>query len=109
MRSEGKKTVITVANIRQTKDGEYIGRAMPGRKGSPLGNPYRLTPGVARWVPIAQYRDWLEFRLESDTPQRREIERLTEIARAGDLVLLCWCAPQSCHGDVVKALIEARL
>mgnify|MGYP000878064824 CR=1 FL=1 len=103
--------MITVANIRTTKQGEYIGRAMPRQRlvGSPLGNPYRLTPGVARWVPIAQYRDWLKGQLTADTPQRREFDRLVALARQGDLTLLCWCAPQSCHGDVVAELIRAEL
>ena len=103
--------MITVANIRQTKSGEYIGRAMPRQRlvGSPLGNPYKLDPGDTREAIINVYAGWLAKRLQDDTPQRREIERLTDLARAGDLVLLCWCAPQSCHGDVIKAEIERRL
>lgn len=102
---------ITVANIRHTKKGVYIGRAMPrqGLKASPLGNPYKLLKDCPRWVPIAQFQEWLEWQMENDSPARREIERLTEMARQGDLVLLCWCAPLSCHGDVVKAEIERRL
>lgn len=102
---------ITVANIRTTKDGVYIGRRMPRQRldGSPLANPYKLDPGDTREAIINVYRGWLSKRLSSDTPQEREIERLTELARHGDLVLLCWCAPLSCHGDVVKAIIEERL
>lgn len=103
--------LITVANVRTTKDGVYIGRAMPrqGLKASPLGNPYRLDEGEDRSVPIEQYRRRLLAFLQHDTAERREIERLTELARAGDLVLLCWCAPLACHGDVVKEIIEQRL
>jgi len=108
--------MITVANIRTTKTGEYIGRAMPqqGLKGSPLGNPYKLSrseqrkPG-ARSSALLMYRFWLKDCLASDTPQRREFMRLVDLARAGDLTLLCWCAPESCHGDVLKQAIESYL
>lgn len=102
---------ITVDRWRKGKPGEYIGRTMPrqGLKGSPLGNPYRLDEGVDRSEPIELYRRRLLAFLKYDTPERAEIERLTELARHGDLVLLCWCAPLSCHGDVIKAIIEQRL
>jgi aminoglycoside phosphotransferase (APT) family kinase protein len=56
---------------------------------------------------LAKYEAWLRERLETDTPQRREIERLADYAE--DLVLACWCAPKLCHGDVVKRVIEEIL
>lgn len=107
--------MITVSRWRKGATGEYIGRAMrfQGLKGSPLGNPYRLDEGVDRSVPIERYRRRLLAYLAHDTAEKREIERLTELARQGDLTLLCWCKEDgvgpSCHGDVVKAIIEARL
>lgn len=104
--------MITVRNIRDTKAGEYIGRTMArqGLRGSPLGNPYRLNKGDKREDVIARYAEWLDNELEDPTsPASVELARLTEIAQAGALILLCWCAPLSCHGDVVKARIEARL
>lgn len=109
--------MITVANIRHTKQGEYIGRAMPrqGLKASPLGNPYRLDEGGDRSIPIAQYKRRLLVLIREDTRERREIDRLTEIARTGNLVLLCWCkgpvgSPDiACHGDVIKEIIEGLL
>lgn len=102
--------MITVANIRTTKVGEYVGRAMPRQRlaGSALGNPFPV-PQFSREEALERFQDWLTHQLQSDTPQRREIERLTELARAGDLVLLCWCAPEPCHADVIKAEIERRL
>jgi hypothetical protein len=67
----GRAINIKVANIRHTKDGVYIGRAMPrqGLKASPLGNPYRLDIDQDRAVPIRMYRDWLSGELQSDTPR----------------------------------------
>jgi hypothetical protein len=103
---------ITVDRWRKGKPGEYIGRTMPrqGLRGSPLGNPYRLGERDDRAAVIEMYRQWLTEQLSwSAAPATVEIERLTDLARDGDLVLLCWCAPQSCHGDVIKAIIEERL
>lgn len=98
--------MITVANIRTHQDGVYIGRRMPGRDGSPLGNPYRLAPGALRADVIAKYETWLDMQLSSDTPARRAFDQLVAAARHGDLVLLCWCAPLECHGDVIRRRIE---
>ena len=98
--------MITVANIRTNQDGVYIGRRMPGRNGSPLGNPYTLTPRTARAAVIAEYEAWLDVQLSSGTRVRRAFDQLVEAARHGDLVLLCWCAPLECHGDVIRRRIE---
>jgi hypothetical protein len=35
-----------------------------------------------------------------------ELWRLVEIGRKKELVLLCWCKPLPCHGDVVKSCLE---
>jgi uncharacterized protein DUF4326 len=86
----------------------YIGRKMPGRPGSPLANPFKLERDNwnERCAVLHKYRDWLQEQMESDTPARREIERLALLARNGPLLLLCWCAPRICHGDVVKEFVE---
>lgn len=109
------KHTITVSRWRKGAAGEYIGRAMPrqGLRASPLGNPYRLGKGEDRAVVVERYRQWLSTRLHPGGPWAHELSRLTELARIGDLTLLCWCKENgvgpACHGDVVKAIIEARL
>lgn len=80
---------------------------MPRRPGSALGNPYKLQFECDRPKILAKYEYWLREQLKTDTPQRREIERLTDYSE--NLVLLCWCAPEKCHGDVVKKIIEEKL
>ena len=35
-----------------------------------------------------------------------ELKRLAELAKQGDLTLICRCFPESCHGDIVKRSIE---
>jgi hypothetical protein len=36
----------------------------------------------------------------------KELLRLKRIAETRPLNLACWCAPEACHGDVVKKAIE---
>lgn len=102
--------MITVASIRTTRAGEYIGRRMPRQRlaGSPLGNPFPV-PQFSREEALERYQDWLADQLQRDTPARREFDRLVALARAGDLTLLCWCAPLACHGDIIKTQIECAL
>lgn len=85
----------------------YIGRPMPGRPGSPLANPYKLERGQTRSVCLEKYRAWLERELKiGQSPARRELVNLATIARIRHMLLACWCAPEICHGDVIKEEIE---
>jgi hypothetical protein len=106
IQENGAETLITVVNVRYDKRPEiiYIGRRVRGRAGSPLGNPFKANEHDD---PIGLYQVWLAEQLQNDTPARREIERLARLHQAGqDLLLGCWCAPEPCHGDVVKAVVE---
>ncbi len=88
----------------------YIGRRMPGWQAAPLGNPFRLKYENERAAILQKYRDWLEEQMKSDTPARREINRIVGLMKnPGPLLLLCWCKPKACHGDVVKELVEKLL
>lgn len=105
--------MITVGRCGKEAKGVYIGNAF--RKygydldASPLGNPYRLKNSkdtAERQQVIANYRQWLLKQLESDSPQSKEIKRLKALHDDGqDLTLLCWCAPDPCHGDVIKEIL----
>jgi hypothetical protein len=104
---------ITVANRRDSTPGPhpnptrfYIGRP------SPLGNPFRIGRHGSREAVIAQYADWLDWKLTPDNagmPSATLFAELVAVARRGDLTLICWCAPLACHGDVIKSRIEAVL
>lgn len=87
----------------------YVGRRMPGRNGSPLANPFKLQTGQTRGHCLQQYRTWLTAQLARDTPAKRELFRLAEIARKESLLLACWCAPALCHADVIKEQVEKLL
>lgn len=80
---------------------EYIGRP------SVLGNPYRIGIDGDRAQVIEKFRAHLDEVLQDPThPVTRRITELALIARDGDLFLVCFCAPKSCHGDVIKEAIE---
>jgi len=105
---------ITVVNIKTFQGtAHYIGRSMPGRKGSVLGNPFKIRP----WGPYhreesvrVHYRTWLWKEMQKRSgPVYLELIRLASIARTGPLNLACWCAPQTCHGEIVKAAISYLL
>jgi hypothetical protein len=86
---------------------EYIGR------GSPLGNPFRLERGAGeaeRAAVVARYEAWLQEKIAArDLEVCEEMNRLFRIARNGDLAIWCYCAPQRCHGDIVRSILEDKL
>lgn len=102
---------IRVVNIKTFQGGppEYIGRPMPGHTGSPLGNPFKVKP----WGPyernesvLVHYRAWLWKEMQKRSgPVYRELIRLALIAQTGPLNLACWCAPETCHGEVIRNAI----
>lgn len=107
--------MIEVVNVRtfsaKDKPGTfaYIGRTMPRRPGSLLGNPFKpksYTDHQARQECLDLYRDWLNRQELNRGEAWYELRRLAEIAKTEDLYLGCWCAPESCHGDILKAEIE---
>lgn len=102
--------MITVVNVRSAPPAAiYIGRPMPGRAGSPLGNPFKpANPNNedSRRLCLAQYKRWLWEQMQGDTPAAAELARLAKLAQEQDVALACWCAPKSCHGDIIKAAIE---
>ena len=91
---------ITVVNKHHKQTGEYIGR------GSPLGNPFPITPNCTRHQAITNYKVWLDNRITMNDPAVcNELNRLAELAQQGELKLQCFCKPLPCHGDVIKQVL----
>lgn len=63
----------------------YIGRP------SKWGNPYVVGKDGNRDEVIVKYRAWL----------LTQPQLLTDLSELKGKVLGCWCAPLSCHGDVL--------
>lgn len=71
--------------------GVYIGRP------TKWGNPFVIGRDGSREEVIKKYEEWLQH-------QPGLLAQLPEL-RGKDL--LCWCAPQPCHGDVLLRLANA--
>ena len=74
----------------------YIGRAnaryrLPASK---WANPFRSSHPAEHETAVATYERWLWL-------QRQLMAALRELH---DRDLVCWCAPLSCHGDVLLRL-----
>jgi len=84
---------------------EYIGRP------SALGNPFKVDR-YTRDEAVEMYRQWLrnEWKRGEASPARHELLRLAKLYKhRGRLKLVCSCAPQRCHGEVVAEAITGIL
>lgn len=103
--------MIFVVNKRNYRGGgEYVGRP------SPLGNSYtHLANSIAkirvatRDDSVKEYEANFDNMLKNNLEAQIAFDRLVNIARKRDLVLICWCAPKRCHADIIKDRIEAKL
>lgn len=84
--------VVRVVNGSAPDGSVAIGR------GSVWGNPFIIGADGERGRVIAKFRQYAVWRLE------REPNWL-EPLRGKDLA--CYCAPNPCHGDVIKELMQA--
>lgn len=77
----------------------YVGRP------SPLGNPFRVGQDGTREEVIEKYSAWV------GTTERslKELMRIRDLAKKGDVALSCWCAPLPCHANVIKSVVEEWL
>lgn len=91
----------------------YIGR------GSILGNPFthlNLEKTKAEFYcksredAISNYEDYILNKIKNnDEIICNEINRLTDLAKKKDINLVCFCKPKSCHGDIIKKIIEKNI
>ena len=98
--------IVNIRNyIRNNKCTEvYIGRQCGGFLKSPLSNQFKIGRDGDREQVIAKYKIWLwnQYQKE-DSEARKELNRLCALCRQGiDIVLMCWCVPQMCHGTVIQ-------
>ncbi len=88
--------MIEVMNLKR-QVASRIGDVRIDRR-SKWGNPYHINKQHDREAVIEQYREYIEGK-----PDLLDDLRSLEPHR-----LFCWCAPQPCHGDVLKELLEAE-
>ena len=72
----------------------YIGRP------TVYGNPFHIGRDGDRDAVLLKYWEW--FYAQARKSFRAEVRRELK-----DKVLVCWCAPAKCHGDVIAAYCDA--
>ena len=78
----------------------FIGRP------SVLGNPYPMKGKEDRTRVIELYRQWLWSQIKLKEMVYQELERITVLVKSGKSVrLICYCAPQPCHGNVIAKAV----
>lgn len=104
--------MIKVVNKRThvpTEHDVYIGRP------TPLGNPYShldYSKHDTIWVAtrdeaVKLYEPWLQKQWDEYTLAAETMDdMIDQYLTAGQMNLVCWCAPLSCHGDVIKRKME---
>lgn len=71
----------------------YVGRP------TVWGNRFTIGKDGTREEVIAKYREWI-----AERPHL--IDRLAEL---NPHTLVCWCAPEACHAEVLAELLEKRI
>lgn len=77
----------------------YIGRPRRGQPGR-HGNPFVIGRDGDRAEVVRKHAHWLRTRIREEPAFRAEVLAL----RGRDLV--CWCAPEACHGDTYILVCE---
>ena len=86
--------VVNKRSHKPTSHDVYIGRP------SVFGNPVRLNKEHERSRVVALFEDWI--RNDPSFMAQRARDAIRELPE--DAVLVCWCAPKQCHGDVIIKL-----
>ena len=90
-------------DIKQFPNAIYIGR------GSPLGNPYKLTSShpKERKEVIEKYKTYFYLTVSQNKNLllMTELNKIRQMLKKGDVYLGCFCHPKPCHGDVIKEYI----
>jgi hypothetical protein len=83
----GRKGVVFIEGVRYPP------------QNSPWSNPFKLSASVTREQCIEKYREYIIHKIQTDN-------LVNELLTLKNKNLGCWCAPEPCHGDVLKELID---
>jgi hypothetical protein len=87
-----------VVHFRKEQYDIYIGR------GSKWGNPYSHKEGTLAQFKVSSRKEAIESYEKWIMTQDHLMSSLPDLKGK---VLGCWCKPQSCHGDVLKKLVDS--
>jgi len=102
------RTRIVIVNVKFAYvHHHYIGRYNAKFGSSALANPFRIDVDGDRDQVIEKYRRWLWDECQLKGKAYEELMELVHKYDAGEVIVLgCWCAPQKCHGEVIRRAIE---
>ncbi len=122
MQKEEKKSILKrliVVNKykhEKTSDDEYIGR------GSLFGNPYSHLPSkhsdvtlcADREEAIEAYREYFDDIMDSCGCKHKDLKHkirqlIMKLRFGGEVNLVCFCTPKSCHGDIIRDYLLKEL
>lgn len=87
------------ATLTELAHGIYVGR--PSKWGNPYSHHVKTTAQYRvpdRETAVEKYRQWIEHHPTRDA----FIEVVRRELKGKDLI--CWCAPQPCHADILLAI-----
>lgn len=100
--------MITVASLRKGGTPPPVNALIiPIHRPHTLGNPFKVET-YGREQAIELYRLWLWRKIKiQDKRVMKALNELIKLERQGEtVVLMCWCAPLACHGDVIVRAVE---
>ena len=110
--------LIRVINKYTFKPNDNSEIEVPIFRGTPLGNPYTHLRGKTlaefqcktREESITLYETYLIKKIQDkDQIICKELNRIYNLAKEYNISLVCFCAPKSCHGDIIKRIILEKL
>ena len=103
-------TVVNKYKHTPTKNDIYIGR------GSILGNPFTSIKDrntLAKFVcdsreeSINSFELFLRKEIKNKNKEIcKELNRLWKLNQTENINLVCFCKPKTCHGDIIKKIID---
>lgn len=59
---------------------------------------------------ISNYEKYILNKIKNKDPKIcSELNRIYSMVLSGDVNLVCFCKPKSCHGDIIKMIIENKI
>jgi hypothetical protein len=103
-----KKKCIEIINMKNKKP-KYPWDFRIDRT-TPVGNPYLMEGGATREDVCREYEKWFNDVLSMQNKTQLHaylLKMLAAYRQYGKLRLFCWCAPEQCHGETIKAWLES--
>lgn len=88
----------------------YVGRGNsrdPRMENAGLGNPFKLGSNEPRGATIQRFKQWCWKEYHNNPTYKEKLDSLARRVKNGENIeLVCFCKPNSCHGDVLKNFID---